>query len=144
MPAHPLSSSCSGKRWKHVRATLTPTFSAAKMRRMAAVMSDAVDTLVQVQSPANIGETCNATNVPLFCHLYNEVLMIFHFTVTVQSCCDRSCCLVIFLQTTFTLLFNSLFSTDFYPKQQQQWLLSLFFKGGPFPDSFSLFLSFLF
>ena len=49
-----------GSRWKHVRATLTPTFSAAKMRRMSAVMSEAVDTMVGViQGSVNRAEDVN-------------------------------------------------------------------------------------
>ena len=37
-----------GSRWKQVRSTLTPTFSAAKMKKMASIMTDAIDIMINV------------------------------------------------------------------------------------------------
>ena len=38
----------SGSRWKKVRSTLTPTFSAAKMKKMATIMTDAITIMIHV------------------------------------------------------------------------------------------------
>ena len=37
-----------GSRWKKVRSTLTPTFSAAKMKKMASIMTDAITIMIHV------------------------------------------------------------------------------------------------
>ena len=56
-----------GARWKSVRSTLTPTFSAAKMKKMATIMTEAIKIMVQVvekhaadQRPANFYELYQA------------------------------------------------------------------------------------
>ena len=37
-----------GARWKSVRSTLTPTFSAAKMKKMATIMTESIKIMMQV------------------------------------------------------------------------------------------------
>ena len=37
-----------GARWKSVRSTLTPTFSAAKMKKMASIMTESIKIMIQV------------------------------------------------------------------------------------------------
>lgn len=37
-----------GSRWKQVRSTLTPTFSAAKMKKMAGIMTEAIGIMIDI------------------------------------------------------------------------------------------------
>lgn len=53
-----------GSRWKQVRSTLTPTFSAAKMKKMATIMTDAINIMINiVQEHAECNTEANFYNL---------------------------------------------------------------------------------
>ena len=46
-----------GARWKSVRSTLTPTFSAAKMKKMATIMTEAINIMMKVVEKHAVDKT---------------------------------------------------------------------------------------